>query len=333
MTMTTINSCDGTFRENCDPSRNYNIAQLLSDQGATSTLDYMHHYWLNADGTNEKLWNHEWSAHGTCFSTLEPSCLPSGSAKGAEAVAYCQTIVNLFKTLPTYTWLAGAGITPSTSQTYALPKILSALQTGSGGYTPDVGCSSDGLHEISWYFNLQGSVIDGTFVPINSPGTSSSCPPSGLLPCRWSEVPEDLKRKTESGSVPDRHAPPYQPTLCLHLNVLGQTFSIKKYAPTEEIPSDALSELSLFKTKSAIISITRTAEEISIVCEAERDEGEWKCIKIAGPMEFELTGVICAFATPLRDAGIPVFAISTWNTDYVLVPKGKITDAIYALSA
>lgn len=73
---------------------------------------------------------------------------------------------------------------------------------------------------------------------------------------------------------------------CLHLDVLGQTFSIKKYVSTDEIPSDALRELSASKTKSAIISITRTAEEISIVCEAEKDEGEWKCIKIAGPMEF-----------------------------------------------
>ncbi|KAI9570295.1 hypothetical protein HD554DRAFT_2085227 [Boletus coccyginus] len=96
---------------------------------------------------------------------------------------------------------------------------------------------------------------------------------------------------------------------CLHLDVLGQTFSVKKY---DEIPSDVLRGLSVPKATSGIISITRTTEEISIVCEAEKDEGEWKCIKIVGPMDFELTGVICAFTTPLKDAGIPVFAISTW---------------------
>ncbi|KAF8560082.1 hypothetical protein OG21DRAFT_1401606 [Imleria badia] len=120
---------------------------------------------------------------------------------------------------------------------------------------------------------------------------------------------------------------------CLHLDVLGQTFSIKKYASTDEIPSDALRALSVSEARSGIISITRTAEEISLVCEAEEDQGEWKCIKIVGPMEFELTGVICAFTTPLKNAAIPVFAISTWNTDYVLVPKERIMDAIYALSA
>ncbi|KAF8414812.1 ribonuclease T2 [Boletus edulis BED1] len=174
-------NCDGTYQENCDPSRaNYDVAQLLSDQGATSTLDYMKQYWLNADGTNEELWNDEWSARGTCFSTLEPSCLPSGSPQGAEAVAYCQTTVKLFQTLPTYTWLANAGITPSTSQTYTLSNIISALQTASGGYTPDVGCSNERLDTISWYFNLQGSVIDGNFVPISSKSTSSSCPSSGV---------------------------------------------------------------------------------------------------------------------------------------------------------
>jgi len=120
---------------------------------------------------------------------------------------------------------------------------------------------------------------------------------------------------------------------CLHLDVLEKTFSVKKYASTDEISPDVLHELCVSKATSGIISITRTAEEISIVRETERDAGEWRCIKIAGPMEFELTGVICAFTTPLKDTGIPVFAISTWNTDYVLVPKQRVVDAVCALSA
>ncbi|KAG8219554.1 hypothetical protein J3R82DRAFT_505 [Butyriboletus roseoflavus] len=175
-------NCDGTYDENCDPSRaDYNIAQLLSDQGATSTLGYMQRYWLNDNGNNEELWDHEWATHGTCFSTLQTSCFPPGSPQGAEAVAYCETIVRLFQTLPTYTWLADAGITPSTSQTYALSDILSALEAGSGGYTPDLGCLNDGLNTISWYFYLQGSVIDGTFDPISSPGfKDGSCPSTGV---------------------------------------------------------------------------------------------------------------------------------------------------------
>jgi len=115
-------------------------------------------------------------------STLELDYLPAGSPQGAEAVAYCETIVTLFQTLPTYTWLADAGFTPSTSQTYALSDIQSALETGSGGYTPVVGCTNNGLNTISWYFYLQGSVIDGNFIPISAPSfaTSNSCPSAGV---------------------------------------------------------------------------------------------------------------------------------------------------------
>ncbi len=78
-------------------------------------------------------YQHEWAAHGTCSSTLEPSCLPPSSPKGAEAVAYFQSVVALFQTLPTYNWLASAGITPSDTQTYVLSHFISALKTASGG--------------------------------------------------------------------------------------------------------------------------------------------------------------------------------------------------------
>ena len=127
-------NCDGTYEEDCDPSRDYtNITQLLETQDATSTLDYMQQYWLNDDGSSQELWEHEWATHGTCYSTLEPSCLPSGSPPGAEAVAFFETVVRVFKTLPTYEWLEQAGITPDTETKYYLSDIIDALQQGSGG--------------------------------------------------------------------------------------------------------------------------------------------------------------------------------------------------------
>ena len=79
---------------------------------------------------------HEWAAHGTCYSTLEPSCLPSGSPTGAEAVAFFEQVVALFQTLPTYSWLESQGITPSTTQTYTLSQLNSALKTASGVRCP-----------------------------------------------------------------------------------------------------------------------------------------------------------------------------------------------------
>ncbi|KAI0275119.1 ribonuclease T2-like protein [Gloeopeniophorella convolvens] len=171
--------CDQTFSENCDSSRDYtNIDDLLTSQGASDTLSFMQEFWVDINGQNEQFWEHEWSTHGTCYSTLETSCLPSGSPKGAEAVAFFQRVVALFKTLPTYDWLESQGITPSSSKTYTLSQLTSALKKASG-FTPQLSCSGSSINEISWYFNLKGSVIDGEFVPIDSP-ESSSCSSSGL---------------------------------------------------------------------------------------------------------------------------------------------------------
>ncbi|KII89225.1 hypothetical protein PLICRDRAFT_175444 [Plicaturopsis crispa FD-325 SS-3] len=179
-------NCDGTYEENCDPSRAYtNIGDLLDAQGASDTHDYMNTYWVNDpdDGSNEEFWEHEWATHGTCYSTLEPGCLPSGSKPKAEAVAFFETVVKLFKTLPTYKWLEDANITPGDSE-YDWNDVEAALKKG-GGVTPQVTCKSGNLNAISWYFNLKGSLIDGEFVPIDSP-EKSSCSGSIKYPSKSS---------------------------------------------------------------------------------------------------------------------------------------------------
>ncbi|PPQ73380.1 hypothetical protein CVT26_015483 [Gymnopilus dilepis] len=171
--------CDTTFSENCDSSRDYTgLSTLLKNNGATDTLNFMNTFWISDDESNEDFWEHEWSTHGTCYSTLKPSCLPSGSPKGLEAVIFFENVVNLFQTLPTYTWLANEGITPTTSKTFTLSQLTSALKSQSG-FTPMLTCDSSTLSQIAWYFNLKGSLIDGEFVPIDSP-ESSSCPSSGI---------------------------------------------------------------------------------------------------------------------------------------------------------
>lgn len=62
----------------------------------------MNTYWLSDSESAEAFWEHEWSKHGTCISTLEPSCL-SNYQTGEEAVTFFQTTVDLFKSLDTYT--------------------------------------------------------------------------------------------------------------------------------------------------------------------------------------------------------------------------------------
>ncbi|KAJ7736075.1 ribonuclease [Mycena olivaceomarginata] len=170
-----------TFTENCDPSRAYTgIASLLTAQGAASTLSFMQTFWKDINGNDETFWEHEWSTHGTCMSTLNPTCLPSGRPQGAEAVAFFQTVVTLFQTLPTFTWLSNQGITPSSTATYTLASLTAAIEAESGvGFTPVFKCSGSTLNAIQYYFHLRGSIIDGAFQQIDAP-ESGSCPTSGI---------------------------------------------------------------------------------------------------------------------------------------------------------
>ncbi|KAF8129423.1 RNase Gf29 [Mycena galopus ATCC 62051] len=167
--------CNLSFQENCDSSRDYTgISSLMTAQGGASTLALMNLYWKNDpdDGTDEELWEHEWATHGTCYSTLQVDCLPEGSAKGAEAVAFFETVVKLFLTLPTYEWLANQGITPSQTTTHTLASLTAAIKA-EYGFTPSFDCDGDDLNGASYYFHLIGSVIDGTFVPIDAPEAGS----------------------------------------------------------------------------------------------------------------------------------------------------------------
>ena len=90
--------------------------------------------------------------------------------------------------------------------------------------------------------------------------------------------------------------------------------------------------------RGAFLSITRTSEELSIVCEEGNvpdvvaDRG-WRCLKLAGPMPLDQTGVAAAFTRVLADAGIALFVMSTYDTDYVLVRDATIEHASAALRA
>lgn len=114
----------------------------------------------------------------------------------------------------------------------------------------------------------------------------------------------------------------------MKLTILDHTFSIVKFPPTEAIPPWA--------TTSDMFSITRTNEELSIVCpteclpsneEIKEAENDWKCIKVEGILDFGLTGILASLANPLAENNISIFAISTFNTDYLLVKSHSIGKA------
>lgn len=85
------------------------------------------------------------------------------------------------------------------------------------------------------------------------------------------------------------------------------------------------------------VSITRTSEELSLVCleghapaDVKQEPG-WRAFKVEGPLDFGLTGILAALLAPLASAGISIFAISTFNTDYILVKADKVEAATQAL--
>ncbi|NUR71187.1 MAG: ACT domain-containing protein [Hamadaea sp.] len=89
---------------------------------------------------------------------------------------------------------------------------------------------------------------------------------------------------------------------------------------------------------SGVVSLTWTPTETSVICRADRVpagavvETGWRCFEVAGPMALTLTGILASIATPLAHARINIFAFSTFDTDYVLVPSVRLTAALAALT-
>jgi uncharacterized protein len=87
------------------------------------------------------------------------------------------------------------------------------------------------------------------------------------------------------------------------------------------------------------VSVTRTDEETSIVCASScvpqgvRAESGWRAIRIDGTLDFALTGILLSLLQPLAAACVPVFTLSTFDTDYVLVQEATLARAIDALVA
>ncbi|KAM5352932.1 hypothetical protein ACJ41O_005654 [Fusarium nematophilum] len=172
-------NCDGTYPQFCDSSREYsNIKELVSKFLGNATLSYISTYWLSNDGDDEGLWEHEWNKHGTCISTLEPDCYQDYQT-GSEAADYVKRTVSLFKSLPTYQWLADAGIEPSDDKTYDAAEIVDALAAQHGAEVT-IGCQGGKLNEVWYHFNVKGSLQDGDFVTSEPDGSKGSCPDSGI---------------------------------------------------------------------------------------------------------------------------------------------------------
>lgn len=117
------------------------------------------------------------------------------------------------------------------------------------------------------------------------------------------------------------------------LTLLPQRFAICRFAPDAPMPAW------VFHAEASVWSVTRTTRELSVVVpqddlppSVETFEGGWRALEVAGPIPFDETGVLAGVTAPLAAAGISVFAISTYDTDLVLVRETQLERAIAALA-
>jgi hypothetical protein len=114
------------------------------------------------------------------------------------------------------------------------------------------------------------------------------------------------------------------------LELLPDTLAVCRLAPDEEVPAWA-------ETSRGFVTISRTRQELSItaiqtsVPTGVRCERDYRAFRVRGPLPLDLIGILAAIADPLAQAGLSIFAISTFDTDYVLVKGRELEAAVAAL--
>ncbi|NLO37941.1 MAG: ACT domain-containing protein [Ruminiclostridium sp.] len=112
-------------------------------------------------------------------------------------------------------------------------------------------------------------------------------------------------------------------------SLLQESYAVCRLDSTSKIPD--------WLKGDAFYSITKTAEELSVVCSEEhvpcdvQSETGWIILKIQAKLDFSLTGILAEISTILADQGISIFALSTYDTDYVMVKEKDLVQAAAAL--
>ena len=115
------------------------------------------------------------------------------------------------------------------------------------------------------------------------------------------------------------------------LSILEETYIIHKLAQCTNLPEELI--------ECEFYSLSNSQEELSLVCpeqiliQSENNSPNWKCLKVAGPLDLNLTGILAGLSDTLAKAKISIFAISTFETDYVLIQKQVLETAKSALKS
>jgi len=109
------------------------------------------------------------------------------------------------------------------------------------------------------------------------------------------------------------------------LSILEETYIIHKLDQSTNLPEELI--------ECEFYSLSNSQEELSLVCpeqmliQSENSSPNWKCLKVAGPLDLNLTGILAGLSDTLAKAKISIFAISTFETDYVLIQKQVLETA------
>lgn len=204
--------CNGSFTQYCDLSRQYDpnpsprttngqpngtvispytgpsVDTFLPPFGKYDLLAYMNKYWVSQGSPNPSFWAHEFSKHATCYSTFDLPCYGPQYVEHEDVIDFFQTAVLYYERLPTYTWLANAGIVPSNTTKYSLADIQSALTTAYGAL-PYIGCTGlrnnvtgdtgyTVVDEVWYYSHVFGRPQAGSSTPVGAnsiPSSVSNC--------------------------------------------------------------------------------------------------------------------------------------------------------------
>ena len=118
----------------------------------------------------------------------------------------------------------------------------------------------------------------------------------------------------------------------LDLQVLPGDYAICR------LPAGTTMPAGLDPGPGGVVSVTWTPDEVSIICPSDRApagatvETPWRCLRVAGSVELTLTGVLASLTGPLAEARVNLFAFSTYDTDYLLVPAVRLAEAVAALT-
>jgi uncharacterized protein len=119
----------------------------------------------------------------------------------------------------------------------------------------------------------------------------------------------------------------------LDLDLLPEEYAVCRLPAGSPVPGGLIQG----PAAGGVVSVTWTPDEVSIICRADRVPAEatvetpWRCFRVVGPLGVALTGILASLVGPLADARVNIVAFSTYDTDYLLVPAVRLTEAVAVL--